>query len=113
MQLCPAWMEPAKPQGCRVSGAAAGASREPRPRLLGLCCSRSSLPLGASKRVDGGDALMARKGSFPIAGWGAMVFEKVRQSPEAEQPCLKGAGFVVYSGVLEALSLCHNLAWPL
>ena len=47
---------------------------------------------------------MARTSCFPVAGWVAMVFGKVRQSPGAEQPCLKGAGAGVY-GVPEALSL--------
>lgn len=56
---------------------------------------------------------MARKGCFPIAGWGVMVFKKVRQGPEAEQPCFTGSGFAVCSGVPKASSFCHNLAWPL
>lgn len=101
-RLCPARTEAAELQGHGVSGAVAGASWEPLPWLL-----------GTSKRADGGDALRTRKGCFPMAGWRVMVFEKVRQSPEAEQPCLKGAGFVVCSGMPEALSLCHYLAWPL
>lgn len=110
-RLCPAWMEPAEPQGCRVRGAAPNPPGSRFPSCW--VCAAAGHPSPWGPRSVQMEAAPSRPGRAVSHSWvGAMVFE-VRQSPEAEQLCLKGAGFVVCPGVPEASSLCHDLAWPL
>lgn len=99
-QLCSAWIEPAKPQD---TGRAAQPWGAPGC-YQGLAAAGSPSPWGLQS-VQIEVTPSARKGCCPIAGWAVVFLERVRQSPEADQCCLKGAGSVVCPRVRKALSL--------